>query len=102
MERNKRKSKTGVVVSSKMNKTAVVEVERVFRHPFYVKVVRSTKKFKAHDEKNECKVGDLVEIMETRRLSKDKCFRIVKILGKGKLKGEEEKVDTAAEPTPSS
>lgn len=112
MDRNKRKSRTGVVVSTKMNKTAVVEIERVFRHPFYAKVVRSTKKFKAHDEKNECNVGDLVEIMETRRLSKDKRFRIVKILGKGKLRGhelpkkpevlEEEKVDTAAESTPSS
>ena len=112
MERHQRKTRTGVVVSSKMDKTAVVEIERVFRHPFYEKVVRTTKKFKAHDEKNECQVGDLVEIMETRPLSKDKRFRLVKILGKGKLRGhelpkkrevkEEEKVDTAADSTPSS
>lgn len=89
MERGKRKVKTGVVVSDKMTKTAVVEIERKFRHPLFQKIVRVTKKFKIHDENNECKVGDQVEIMETRRLSKDKHWRLVKILGKGKVRGHE-------------
>jgi small subunit ribosomal protein S17 len=61
-----------------MQKTVVVEIERVFRHPFYQKVVRVAKKFKAHDELGQCKVGDRVEIMETRPLSKDKCWRVVR------------------------
>jgi small subunit ribosomal protein S17 len=96
-----------------MNKTAVVQVERTFQHPFYKKVVRTTQKFKAHDEKNECAIGDLVEIMETRPVSRDKKWRIVKILGKAKVsfhelpkkrekKIEEERVDTAAQQTESS
>ena len=108
MQRAKRKVRTGVVVSSKMEKTAVVEVERVFRHPFYKKVVRASKRLKAHDEKNECVVGDLVEIMETRPISRDKRWRVVKILGKGKVSARkrsskgEEKVDTAAKSTASS
>lgn len=85
LKRGKRKMRTGVVVSDKMDKTAVVEVERVFQHPFYKKVVRATRKFKAHDEKNECSVGDLVEIMETRPFSRDKRWRIVRVLGKGKI-----------------
>ena len=89
MERGKRKIRTGVVVSSKMDKTAVIEVERTYRHSFYGKVVRASKKFKAHDEKNECVVGDLVEIMETRPISRDKRWRIVRILGKGKLRTHE-------------
>ncbi len=103
MQRAKRKVRTGVVVSSKMDKTAVIEVERVFQHSFYKKVVRASKKFKAHDEKNECVVGDLVEIMETRPISRSKRWRVVKIVGKGKVrahelpKKREEKVDTAAE-----
>jgi small subunit ribosomal protein S17 len=108
VERSKRKIRTGVVVSSKMDKTAVVEVERTFRHPFYGKVIRATKKFKAHDEKNECAAGDLVEIMETRPLSRDKRWRVMRIMGKGKIsahelpKKKEKKVDTAAEPAPGS
>lgn len=87
--RGKRKTRSGIVVSSKMNKTAVVEVGRTYRHPFYGKVVRASEKFKAHDEKNECVVGDLVEIMETRPMSRDKRWRIVKILGKGEVKVHE-------------
>jgi len=83
-QRSKRKIKTGVVVSDKMNKTVVVDVERVFRHPFYHKVVRVSKRFKAHDEENKCVVGDKVEIMETKPISRDKCWRVVQILGKGK------------------
>lgn len=78
MDRGKAKLREGVVVSNKMQKTVVVEIERVFRHPFYQKVVRATKKFKAHDELGQCKVGDRVEIMETRPLSKDKCWRVVR------------------------
>jgi len=89
VERGKRKSRTGVVVSNKMDKTAVVVVERTFRHPFYQKVVRASKKLKAHDEKNECVIGDLVEIAETRPLSRDKCWRVVKVLGKGKVSTRE-------------
>lgn len=107
LKRAKRKVRTGVVVSSKMDKTAVVEVERVFQHSFYKKVVRASKRLKAHDEKNECVVGDLVEIMETRPISRDKRWRVIKILGKGKVSADErplqkeEKVDTAAEQTAS-
>ena len=92
-------------MSAKMDKTVLVEVERVFQHPFYKKVVRASGKFKAHDEKNECGAGDLVEIMETRPISRDKRWRVVKILGKGKLrahelpKKKEEKVDTGADST---
>ena len=106
MERGKRKLKTGVVVSNKMDKTAVVLVERKYLHPLYSKVIRASNKFKAHDEKNECQIGDLVEIAETRPISRDKCWRIVKILGKAKLRArdypkvkkvEENKVDTAAQ-----
>lgn len=85
MQRGKRKVRTGMVVSTKMNKTVVVQVERVFRHPFYQKVVRASKKFKVHDEKNECRVGDLVKIMETRPISRDKRWRIVSILGRQQL-----------------
>jgi small subunit ribosomal protein S17 len=64
-----------------MQKTVVVKVETVFRHPFYQKVMRMASKFKAHDENNQCQVGDLVEIMETRPLSKDKRWRVVRVLG---------------------
>lgn len=82
--RGTRKVLTGRVVSDKMDKTVVVAVERVFRHPLYKKTVRKTKRYKAHDENNECRVGDLVEIMETRPLSKEKYFRVVKIIEKAK------------------
>jgi small subunit ribosomal protein S17 len=85
LERGKKKIRTGTVVSAKMNKTAVVEVSRSYRHPFYKKVVRVTKKFKAHDEDNQCAAGDLVEIMETRPFSRDKRWRIIQVLGKGKV-----------------
>ena len=85
MDRGKKKIRTGTVVSTKMDKTAVVEVRRTFRHPFYKKVVRMTKKFKAHDENNQCAVGDLVEIMGTRPFSRDKRWRISNILGKSKV-----------------
>jgi small subunit ribosomal protein S17 len=88
-KRGKRKLRTGVVLSSKMDKTAVVEVERVFQHSFYGKVVRASKKLKAHDEKNECSPGDLVQIMETKPLSRDKRWRVVKIVGKGKIRVHE-------------
>ena len=73
MERNLRKTRLGTVVSDKMDKTIVVEVVRKFKHPLYKKYIKTTKKFKAHDEKNECGIGDYVEIAETRPLSKDKC-----------------------------
>ncbi|MFH1826615.1 MAG: 30S ribosomal protein S17 [bacterium] len=86
VNRGKRKVRTGVVTSNKMQKTAVVEIERKYRHPFYQKVVKTTNKLKAHDEKNECQIGDKVEIMETRPLSKDKRWRVVKILGQGNIR----------------
>ena len=89
MPEGKRKSRVGVVTSNKMQKTVVVEIERSFRHPKYGKVMRASSKFKAHDEKNECAIGDQVLIVETRPLSRDKCWRVVKILGKGKLKAHE-------------
>ncbi len=84
MERGARKTRIGVVVSDKMNKTAVVAVERLVKHPAYKKYIKRTSKFKAHDEKNECKVGDKVKIMETRPLSKTKRWRVVEILEKVK------------------
>lgn len=81
-ERNTRKVRTGVVVSDKMDKTIVVAVERTMRHPLYGKTIKRTKKFKAHDENNECKIGDVVKIMETRPLSHDKRWRLVEIVKK--------------------
>ena len=81
-ERNNRKVRTGVVVSDKMDKTRVVAVERLMRHPLYGKIIKRTKKFKAHDENNECRVGDVVTIMETRPLSRHKRWRLVKIIRK--------------------
>ncbi len=84
MGRGKRKVLVGKVVSDKMDKTVVVAVERLMRHPLYKKVLKKTTKFKAHDEKNECRVGDKVEIMETRPLSKEKRWRVVNILEKAK------------------
>ena len=83
-ERNLRKTRVGVVVSDKMDKTVVVAVRDSARHPLYKKIVKRTVKFKAHDEANSCGIGDKVEIMETRRLSADKNWRVVEILEKAK------------------
>ncbi len=82
--RNFRKTRLGVVISDKMDKTAVVSAERKVKHPLYGKPMRRSKKYKVHDEKNECKVGDLVRIMETRPLSKQKRWRLVEIISTGK------------------
>ncbi len=84
MERNLRKERIGVVTSSAMEKSIVVSVERKEKHPIYGKFVKKTKKFKAHDDKNECGVGDTVRIMETRPLSKTKNWRLVEIIEKAK------------------
>ena len=78
--RNARKTRIGMVVSDKMQKTVVVSIERRVQHPVYGKMVRRTKKLKAHDEQNEAKTGDTVRIMETRPLSKDKRWRVVEII----------------------
>jgi small subunit ribosomal protein S17 len=77
-------TKIGVVVSDKMDKTIVVKVKRQYKHPLYKKVVRRDKKFKAHDENNECQIGDTVEIRESRPLSKDKCWTLSKVIEKSK------------------
>lgn len=84
MDRGKRKTRTGRVVSDKMDKTAVVAVETFVTHPLYKKQIRKTTKFKVHDENNECRIGDIVKIMETRPLSKDKCWRLVDVIEKAK------------------
>ena len=84
MERSLRKTRVGLVVSDKMDKTVVVAVQEHYRHPVYKKVMRSTYKLKAHDVNNECRVGDKVLVMETRPLSKDKRWRIVEIVEKAK------------------
>ncbi|MDD5508169.1 MAG: 30S ribosomal protein S17 [Bacteroidales bacterium] len=84
MERNLRKEKIGVVVSDKMEKTIIVEVLRKVKHPIYGKFIKRTSKFAAHDEKNECRTGDTVKIMETRPLSKSKCWRLVEIIERAK------------------
>ena len=81
-ERGKRKVLTGKVVSDKMDKTVVVAVETRVRHPLYQRIIRRTKKFKAHDEQNACRIGDIVKIMETRPLSKEKRWRVTEILEK--------------------
>ena len=83
-KRNNRKTKIGVVVSDKMDKTIVVSVVSNVKHPLYKKVVKITKKFKAHDQNNECKIGDTVEIMETRPISKTTHFRLLRIIEKAK------------------
>ncbi len=83
-KRSSRKQREGVVVSDKMDKTVVVAVQRLTRHPFYGRVIRITKKFKAHDENNECGVGDKVRIVETRPLSKEKRWRVAEIVEKAK------------------
>ena len=82
--RGYRKARTGIVVSDKMDKTVVVAVRTKVRHPLYGKMVNKTTKFKAHDENNECGIGDTVRIMETRPLSKDKRWRVVEIIEKAK------------------
>ena len=83
-ERNLRKTRVGIVVSDKMDKTVVVKVEDRVQHPLYKKIIKRTVRFKAHDENNEAKIGDTVMIMETRPLSKDKNWRLVKIVEKAK------------------
>lgn len=84
MERNLRKQRTGKVISNKMDKTIVVAIENRVKHPLYKKVVKSTYKLKAHDENNECNIGDTVRVMETRPLSKDKRWRLVEIVERAK------------------
>ena len=84
MERNLRKTRVGVVVSDKMDKTIVVAVKDSVQHHLYKKILKRTKKFKAHDENNEAGIGDRVEIMETRKISKDVNWRLVKIIEKAK------------------
>ena len=84
MERTLRKTRVGVVVSDKMDKTIVVAVRDNVKHPLYKKVMKRTYKLKAHDEQNTCGIGDTVEVMETRPLSKDKRWRLVKIVEKAK------------------
>lgn len=84
MERNLRKERVGLVVSDKMDKTVVVLIEEKAKHPIYKKTITTSHKFKAHDEKNECNVGDKVLIMETRPISKDKNWRLVEIIERAK------------------
>ena len=84
MERSGRKTREGIVVSDKMDKTVVVSVVEKYKHPLYKKTVKRVKRFKAHDEANECGIGDTVEITETRPISKDKCWRVSRIVEKAK------------------
>ena len=84
MERNLRKERVGVVTSNKMDKTIVVAIEDHVKHPLYKKIVKKTYKLKAHDENNECNIGDKVKVMETRPLSKDKRWRLVEVMEKVK------------------
>ena len=84
MERNLRKTRIGKVTSNKMDKTIVVAIENRVKHPLYKKVVKSTYTLKAHDENNECNIGDTVKVMETRPLSKDKRWRLVEIMERAK------------------
>ncbi|HJC50109.1 MAG TPA: 30S ribosomal protein S17 [Candidatus Anaerostipes avistercoris] len=84
MERNLRKTRVGRVISDKMDKTIVVAIEDNVKHPLYKKIVKRTYKLKAHDENNECNIGDRVRVMETRPLSKDKRWRLVEIIEKAK------------------
>jgi small subunit ribosomal protein S17 len=83
-ERQLRKTRIGVVASNKMDKTITVKVERKVKHPIYGKFVKKTTKFMAHDDKNECSIGDTVKIAETRPLSKNKCWRLVEVIEKVK------------------
>ena len=82
--RNLRKERIGVVVSNKMDKSIVVEIERREKHPIYGKFIKKTNRFMAHDEKNDCNIGDTVRIMETRPMSKNKCWRLVEIIERAK------------------
>jgi small subunit ribosomal protein S17 len=82
--RGRRKTRTGLVTSNKMDKTITISVERKVKHPIYGKFLKKTTKFMAHDEKNECSIGDVVKIMETRPLSKNKCWRLVEVVEKVK------------------
>jgi small subunit ribosomal protein S17 len=84
VERNLRKTRVGKVVSDKMDKTIVVAIEDNVKHPLYKKIVKRTYKLKAHDENNECRIGDRVKVMETRPLSKDKRWRLVEVVEKAK------------------
>ena len=83
-ERNLRKTRVGLVVSDKMDKTVVVAIQDNVKHPLYKKIIKRTVKLKAHDENNECNIGDRVRVMETRPLSKDKRWRLVEIIEKAK------------------
>lgn len=85
MERAMRKTMMGIVVSNKMDKTVVVAIEESTQHPIYKKIIKRTKKYKAHDEENTCNNGDKVKIMETRPLSKDKRWRVVQVIEKAPL-----------------
>ncbi|TXB67343.1 30S ribosomal protein S17 [Vicingus serpentipes] len=82
--RNLRKERVGLVVSNKMDKSIVITVERKVKHPIYGKFVKATSKFMAHDEKNDCNIGDTVKIMEIRPMSKNKCWRLVEIIERAK------------------
>ena len=84
MERNLRKERVGLVVSDKMDKTVVVAIEEKSKHPLYKKTITKTKRFKAHDEENQCGVGDKVRIVECRKLSKDKNWRVAEIIEKAR------------------
>ncbi len=84
MDRNLRKTRTGKVVSNKMDKTIVVAVENNVKHPLYNKIIKRTYKLKAHDENNDCNIGDTVRVMETKPLSKDKRWRLVEIVDRAK------------------
>lgn len=84
MERNLRKTRVGTVVSDKMDKTVVVAVKDNVKHPLYKKIMKRTITFKAHDEENTCRIGDKVQVMETRPLSKDKHWRVVKVIEQAK------------------
>ena len=84
MERNIRKTRVGKVVSNKMDKTIVVAVENHVKHPLYNKIVKRTYKLKAHDEENTCNIGDIVKVMETKPISKDKRWRLVEVMEKAK------------------
>ena len=79
-QRGNRKTQIGIVVSDKMDKTVVVKVDRIIKHPVYSKYIKRTEKYKAHDEQNSCKVGDRVVIVESRPLSKDKCWKVRQII----------------------
>ena len=84
MERNLRKTRVGIVTSDKMDKTIVVAVVDNVKHPLYNKIIKRTRKLKAHDEENTCKIGDRVRVMETRPLSKDKRWRLVEVIERAK------------------